>query len=138
MTPYCSGFPIDSIPPVDPLDIDLPHSKQFYQSIIGFVNWLAICTCPDIASALKCLASYINAPHQQHYKSSIHTLKYLTSANEYEISFHSKSSSMIQAFNNFPHHHDKEAYTKVTALSTSECHQLIAFCDACWGGQLCD
>ena len=25
MTPYCSGFPIDSIPPVDPLDPDIPR-----------------------------------------------------------------------------------------------------------------
>ena len=28
MTPYRSGFPIDSIPPVDPLDPDLPRQKK--------------------------------------------------------------------------------------------------------------
>ena len=30
MTPYRSGFPIDSIPPVDPLDPDLPRRRQVY------------------------------------------------------------------------------------------------------------
>ena len=57
------------------------------------------------------------------------------STNEYGISFHSQSSSTIQVFNHFPHHHDKEAYTEETAPSLSEFHQLTAFCDADWGGQ---
>ena len=41
----------------------------------------------------------------------------------------------IQAFNHFPHHHDREAYTEAIAPSTSECHQLTAYCDANWGSQ---
>ncbi|EJK72714.1 hypothetical protein THAOC_05724, partial [Thalassiosira oceanica] len=43
--------------------------------------------------------------------------------------------STVQAFNHFPHHHDKEAYDDAIAPSPSECHQLTAFSDACWGGQ---
>ncbi|KAL7516710.1 hypothetical protein ACHAWF_000075, partial [Thalassiosira exigua] len=39
------------------------------------------------------------------------------------------------AFNHFPSHHDKEAYTDATPPSPSECHRLTAFSDACWGGQ---
>ena len=35
MTPNCSGFPIESIPPIDPLDPDIPCRKQVYQSIDG-------------------------------------------------------------------------------------------------------
>ena len=115
MAPYCSGFPIDSITPIDPLNPDLPRRRQVYQSIVGCINWLATCTRPDIPPALTFLASYSNYPHPQHYKAAVHTLKYLMSTNEYSISFHSQSSSTIQAFNHFPHHHDKEAYTEATA-----------------------
>ena len=52
MTPYRSGLPIDSIPPVDTLNHDLPHQLKVYQSIFGCINWLATCTRPDITSVL--------------------------------------------------------------------------------------
>ena len=129
MTPYCFGFPIDSIPPIDPLDpgLNLNRRRQVYQSIVGCINWLATFIRPDIATVLTFLASYINSPHPQHCKSSVHALKYLTSTNEYGISFHSESLAKIQAFNHFPHHHDREAYTEATTPSPSECHQLTAY-----------
>ena len=107
MTLYHSGFPIDSIPFVEALDQDLSHCKQVYQIILCCINWLLTCTCPDIALVSTFLASYRNYPHQQHYKTAICAIKYLTSTNEYGISFHSNPSSTIQAFNRFPHHHDK-------------------------------
>ena len=134
LTLYRSGFHIDSIPPVNPLNTDLPRQRQFYQSIVGCINRLATCTCPDIAPVLTFLASYRNYPHPQHYKAAVHALKYLKSTNEYGISFHSESSYKIQAFNHFTHHHDREAYTEATALSPSEYHQLTAYCNANWGG----
>ena len=135
MTPYFYVFPIDSIPPVDPLYPDLLCQRQVYQSIVVCINWLVAFTRPDIFPALTFLASYSNAPHPQHYKSAFHALKYLTSTNEYGISFHSKSSSKIQAFNHFPCHQDKEAYTEATVPSPSHFHQLTDFYDACRGGQ---
>ena len=135
MTPYHSGFRIDSIPPVDPLDPDLPHQRQVYQSIFYCINWHETCTRPDIAPVLKFLASYSNYPHSQHYKAVFHALKYLMSTNEYGISFHSESSATIQSFDHFLYHHDREAYTEATDSSPSEFHQLTAYCDANWGGQ---
>ena len=90
---YGSGLPTDSIPPVDPLDPDLPCRRQVYQIIVGCINWLATLTRPEIAPVLTFIASYSNYPHLQHYKDAVHALKYLTSTNEYGISFHSKSSS---------------------------------------------
>ena len=74
MTHYRSGFPIKTIPPVDPLDPDLPRQEQVYQIIVGCINWLATCTRPDIAPALTFLASHRNAPHPQHYKAVVHAL----------------------------------------------------------------
>ena len=57
MTPYCSSFPIDSIPPFDPLDNYLPIQRQVYQRIVGCTNWLATCTRTDIAPILTFIAS---------------------------------------------------------------------------------
>ena len=135
MTPYCSGFYINSIPPVEYLYPDLTCRRQVYQSIFGFINWLATCTRPEIAPTLTFLALYINALHPQPYKAAFHALKWPTITNECGIHFHSHSSSKIQAFNNFPHHHYREAYTEATYPLPSECHQRTAFCDANWGGK---
>eukprot|EP00956_Cyclotella_meneghiniana_P020999 scaffold37679_cov76-Cyclotella_meneghiniana.AAC.13 len=135
MTPYRSGIPIDSIPPPDPADPDLKRRTKCYQGIVGCINWLATCTRPDVAPALTFLASYNTNPSHQHYKAALHVLKYLYSTSEYGISFHSSANTTIQAFNHFPHHHDKEAYSDATPPSPAECHQLTAFSDACWGGQ---
>ena len=32
MTPYRSDYPIDSIPPVDPIDPDIPHWKNYIKA----------------------------------------------------------------------------------------------------------
>ena len=119
MTPYHSGLPVDSIPPVDPLDPDLPRLIQVYQIIFGCINWLATCAHLYFVPALTFLASYRNSTHPQHYKAAVHDSKYLISTNEYGISFRSQSLSTIQAFNHFPYHRDKEAYTEGTSPSPS-------------------
>eukprot|EP00804_Cyclotella_cryptica_P021483 CCRYP_005804-RA/>CCRYP_005804-RA protein AED:0.39 eAED:0.32 QI:0/-1/0/1/-1/1/1/0/524 len=137
MTPYRSGIPIDSIPPPDPKDPDLKRRTKCYQGLVGCINWLATCTRPDISPALTFLASYNRNPSHEHYKSAIHAMKYLYSTSEYGISFHSSAQHTIQAFNHFPHHHDKEAYSDASPPlpSPADCNNLTAFSDACWGGQ---
>ena len=65
MTPYSSGFPVDSIPPFEPLDPNLPRQRQVYQSIIGYINFLATWTHSDIAPVLTFLASCSNATSPQ-------------------------------------------------------------------------
>ena len=132
MTPYLSGFPIDSIPPVDPLNPDLNFQQQVYQRIAGCINWLETFTCPDIAPVITFHASYSNYLNSQHYKAAIHALKYLMRTNEYGLSFHSESLATIQAFNHFPHHHYREAYTEATAPSLSEFNQLYSSIHPRW------
>eukprot|EP00804_Cyclotella_cryptica_P026709 CCRYP_007942-RA/>CCRYP_007942-RA protein AED:0.35 eAED:0.34 QI:0/0/0/0.66/0.5/0.33/3/0/1904 len=136
MTPYRSGLPIDAIPPPNPKDPDLKRRTKCYQSMVGCINWLATCTRPDVSPVPTFLASYSTNPAHQHYKAAMHVLKYLLSTSDYGISFHSHATSTVQAFNHFPHHRDKEAYSDATPPpSPSDCHNLTAFSDACWGGQ---
>ena len=136
MTPWRSGLPIDSIPPPDPGDPDLARRTKVYQSIVGSINWLATCSRPDVSPVLTFLVSYSHAPAHQHYKAALHCLKYLYSTSKHGISFHSNCASTLQAHNQFPNHHDKEAYNDATSPSPSECQSLTAFSDACWGSQL--
>jgi hypothetical protein len=135
MTPYRSGIPIDSIPNPPKGDPDQKRRTKIYQSIVGCINWLATCTRPDIAPCLTFLASYNQAPSHGHYQAALHALKYLYSTADYGISFHSNASNTIQAFNHFPAHHDKEAYTDATSPSPGDVQRLTSFSDACWGGQ---
>ena len=135
MSPYRHGMPIDAIPPPPSDDPDLKRRTKCYQGIVGCINWLATCTRPDVAPALTFLASHNTRPSHEHYKAALHVLKYLYSTAEYGISFHSNAQQTLQAFNHFPHHHDREAYNDATPPSPAECHQLTAFTDACWGGQ---
>eukprot|EP00804_Cyclotella_cryptica_P030276 CCRYP_019237-RG/>CCRYP_019237-RG protein AED:0.47 eAED:0.39 QI:0/0/0/1/0/0/2/0/316 len=103
--------------------------------MVGCINWLATCTRPDVSPVLTFLVSYSNNPAHQHYKAALHTVKYLLSTAEYGISYHSNATSTVQAFNHFPHHHDREAYTDVLPPCPADCQRLTAFSDACWGGQ---
>ena len=135
MTPYRSDLPIDSLPPSPLNDPDLKRRTKVYQGIVGSINWLAQCTRPDVAPALTFLASYSTSPSIQHYQAALHVLKYLYSTSDYGISFHSNACNTIQAFNHFPHHHDKEAYTDATPPSPSDVMCLTSFADACWGAQ---
>eukprot|EP00804_Cyclotella_cryptica_P008738 CCRYP_018465-RC/>CCRYP_018465-RC protein AED:0.27 eAED:0.26 QI:0/-1/0/1/-1/0/1/0/969 len=135
MTPYRSGIPIDSIPNPPKGDPDQKRRTKIYQSIVGCINWLATCTRPDISPCLTFLASYNQNPSHGHYQAALHALKYLYSTADYGISFHSNASQTIQAFNHFPAHHDKEAYTDATPPSPGDVSRLTSFTDACWGGQ---
>jgi hypothetical protein len=89
-----------------------------------------------VSPVLSFLASYSTSPSHGHYQAALYALKYLYSTADYGISFHSDASNTIQAFNHFPHHHDKEAYTDATPPpAPGDCSNLTAFSDACWGGQ---
>ena len=52
MTPYQPGYHINLIYPVDPLEPDITGRKKVYQQIFGCINWLDICTPPNIYPAL--------------------------------------------------------------------------------------
>ena len=136
MTPWRSGLPIDLIAAADESEPDFKRRRKVYQSLVGSINWLAMCSRPDVSPVLTFLASYAQAPACQHYKAAIHCLKYLYSTSTFGISYHSDCAATLQAFNHFPHHHDKEAYSDATPPSPSECQNLTAFSDACWGGQI--
>jgi hypothetical protein len=85
MTPFFSGMPINSIPPPTTKDLDLAQRTKCYQNIVGCINWLVTCMCPDLSPALTFLASYSHAPTHQNYKPALDDLKYLYITADYDI-----------------------------------------------------
>ena len=68
---------------------------------------------------------YFQRPSHQHYKAALHCLKYLYSTSEYGKYYHTNCASTFQAYNNLPHHYDKEAYNDTAPLSQSKYQSLI-------------
>ena len=95
MTPYRFGLPIDSLPPPHAYGLDLKCHTKVYKDIVGSINWLATCTCPDITPVLTFLPSCSTNLSKQHYKTAIHALKYLFSTSEDGISYHSNASNTL-------------------------------------------
>ena len=114
MTPYHSGLPIDAIPSLDEGDPDQARRTKVCQRLVESINWLATCARPDIAPLLTFLATYNQRPSAQHYRLAIEGLRYLYLTADYGISFHSDADSTMRAFNQFPHHHNAEAYGDAT------------------------
>ena len=50
---------------------------QNYMSLVGSLNYIAMCTRPDIAFATGFLCRYMSKPTQNHYNAAIRVLRYL-------------------------------------------------------------
>ena len=70
MTPYRTGYPVDSIQSSSDQDPDLNRRTKVYQQIVGSINWPAQCTHPGVAPVLTFLSVYNLAPNHQNYKAT--------------------------------------------------------------------
>jgi hypothetical protein len=72
ITPYCSGYPVDSIPDITYNKITQKRLTLQMQTIIGSLNWLtSISTRPDIATIISILTKYCKNPSQGHIDSTL-------------------------------------------------------------------
>jgi hypothetical protein len=63
MMPFQSGLPVDSIP----VEAARMHSW------LGMMNWLQMCTHPDLATIFSLLSTYMHCPSPGH----IHAVRYV-------------------------------------------------------------
>ena len=119
-TPYCSGYVIDSIPQETYSPTQQFKYTALYQHLIGSLNWLAISTRPDIATATNMLAKYMSEPSLGHIHAAKHFIKYLKGTRQMGISFTTSPSTTLRSFVKFPH---------------DQTNKLFSMSDANWGPQ---
>jgi hypothetical protein len=98
------------------------------QSWLGMINWLQMCTRPDLATTFSLLSSYMHCPSPGHLEAVKHVGKYILSTMELGLQFTSKPNSSLESFIHFPLSTDDP---NVPSTSPS----FNSFCDANWGPQ---
>jgi hypothetical protein len=66
MTPFHSGFPVDMIPTIDMSPESRAPFTAKMQSWLGMINWLQMCTRPDLATVFSLLSSHMYCPSPGH------------------------------------------------------------------------
>jgi hypothetical protein len=77
MTPYCSGLPVDTIPFIEMSPKNCTTLTTKMQSWLGMINWLQMCTHPDLATIYSLLFSYMHCPSPGHLAAVKHIGKYI-------------------------------------------------------------
>ena len=72
-------------------DEEALEQKQ-YQSLVGSLMYLSVCTRPDLAYAVSTLARFSNKPNRSHWTAAKRVLRYLRGTANYGIVF-TKSES---------------------------------------------
>ena len=114
MTPYRSGWPIDSTTDPDTDEPDLPKHKASYQSICISNNWLAILTRPDAATILSFLTSYQGSRNHGQYKASLYVIRFIVSTSYFGLVYQSDTPTSTKSFFHFPSNNYTEAYLDTT------------------------
>ena len=121
ITPYRSGFPIDSIHPVTYSQAEQESITTTYRSFVGKLHWLAQSTRPDIATAVSFLSSYQSKPTKAHIESARHVGRYLKSTFTKALNFlHKNAYKPLEACTHIPH---------------EDFEQPVCYADANWGPQ---
>jgi len=93
MTPFHSGFPVDTIPLVDMSSEDCAPLTAKMQSWLGVINWLQMCTHPDLATIFSLLATHMHHPSPGHIESIKYVGCYILSTMDLGLHFTSMPNS---------------------------------------------
>ena len=131
---------------------DNPKREYPYRQIIGALQYLSICTRPDISHATNLLARFLDKYQRRHWLAALRILRYLKGTSDYGIHFGGKNTDLsFQAFcdANFANCPDTRRSTSgeifkryggailwsstrqpITTLSSCE-SELVSACNAC-------
>ena len=73
-------------------DDEVSVDQQLYQSAVGSLMYLSVCSRPDIAYAVNTLAKFSSKPTQTHWTAVKRVLRYLKGTAEYGILFKNEES----------------------------------------------
>jgi len=78
-------------------------SVKRYLSLVGCVQWLAMCTRPDLSHAAGMLGRYSANPGPEHEQAGLHCLRYLAGTPDHGITFHGSDEVLMEGYD----HRDK-------------------------------
>jgi hypothetical protein len=97
MTPFRSGLPVDAIPTIDMSPEARAPLVAKMQSWLGMINWLQMCTRPDLATIFTLLASLMYSPSPGHLDAVKHLGRYIFSNMELGLQFTSSPNSSLES-----------------------------------------
>ena len=106
--------------PVD--DFDDPFDVQTYQQAIGSLNFLAVCTRPDISFAVGQLAQHMVSPHLSHWNAVRYLFKYLAGTKHLCLTF---TSDGVTSF-----------YSDASFANEVNCKSTSGYCCLVSGGAI--
>jgi hypothetical protein len=130
MTPFRSGFPIDTIPHVDMSPEARAPLIAKMQSWLGMISWLQMCTCHDLATMFMLLSTHMHKPSPGHLEAVKYLGRYIHSTMELGLHFTSTPTPSLEFFVHFPL--DPGSTSTSTTTSSPSLH---TFCDANWAPQ---
>jgi hypothetical protein len=92
------------------------------------INWLQMCTHPDLATISSHLLSYMHCLSPDHLEAVKHVRKYILSTVLLGLDFSSQPNSSLETYIHFPLSDDDPGSTNITPSFNS-------FCDVNWGTQ---
>jgi len=125
MTPYRSGLPIDTIPHVEMSAEERAPLVAKMQSWLGMMNWLQMCTRPDLATVFSLVATHMHKPSPGHIEAVKYVGKYISSTIDLGLQFSSSPNHCLESYIHFP----------IDPISNSSSPTVTSFCDANWGPQ---
>jgi hypothetical protein len=126
MTPFHSGFPIDTNPHVDMSPEDRAPLISKMECWMGMLNWLQQCTCPDLATIFSLSASHMHCPRPGHHEAAKYIGHYILSTLDLGLVFSNKATSSFESYIYFP---------LPDTCENDPNPLLTTFCDANWGPQ---
>jgi len=119
LTPYCSGYPVDSVVHESMSSSERDALRLAYQSLVGSLNWLAHTTRPDLSTIVSMLAQHQSNPSPGHMVAAHYAMKYLGHTKTLGIYFSSDKRKQLQSFLHF----------------SVDSSSILSMSDANWGPQ---
>ena len=127
----------DSKPMSTPLDPDAkfvslskdeePLDVTLFQAVIGSLNYAAICTRPDLSTAVGMLSKFMQRPGKEHWVGIKRVLRYVQSTLNYGLVFRQSDAFRLQAYSD-----SDWAGCKDTRKSTSGLVCRLGNCTISW------
>ena len=102
-TSYCTGYQVDKIDTIPNLSLSVRGKiEEDLRSYLGSLNWLSMCTRPDLSTVTNMISRYLHKAILSHVSTAKYAIKYLKGALSYGIQFISKHNISLEAFVKFP------------------------------------